>query len=230
MGRHIISTPLEHSSVSGTLTALQEQGYEIDLVDIRRDGTIDLDHLKELLRPDTIVVAVTRWWTVSWASCSQCKEIAEILKGMAHCHLHVDATQAVGKIPVSFEGVDTMSLTAHKFYGLNGIGLLIKRRGWRLSLSSMAAKVPPSTAAAPRLWRWPPRWRCALDLAVTDLPERAARVQKLNADPPHRAGKYPKVRINSPERAIPQILNLSVGTSKAPCSSGSWTPGASVSR
>ena len=59
MGKHIISTPLEHSSVSGTLTALQEQGYEIDLVDIKRDGTIDLDHLKELLRPDTIVVAVT---------------------------------------------------------------------------------------------------------------------------------------------------------------------------
>ena len=59
LGRHIISTPLEHSSVSGTLTALQEQGYEIDLVDIRRDGTIDLEHLKELLRPDTIAVAVT---------------------------------------------------------------------------------------------------------------------------------------------------------------------------
>ena len=51
LGKHIISTPLEHSSVSGTLTALQEQGYEIDLVDIRRDGTIDLEHLKELLRP-----------------------------------------------------------------------------------------------------------------------------------------------------------------------------------
>ena len=59
LGKHIISTPLEHSSVSGTLTALQEQGYEIDLVDIRRDGTIDLEHLKELLRPDTIAVAVT---------------------------------------------------------------------------------------------------------------------------------------------------------------------------
>ena len=59
VGKHIISTPLEHSSVSGTLTALQEQGCEIDLVDIQRDGTIDLEHLKDLLRPDTIAVAVT---------------------------------------------------------------------------------------------------------------------------------------------------------------------------
>ena len=57
-GRHIISTPLEHSSVSGTLTALQEQGYEIDLLDVKQDGTVDLEHLKDLLRPDTICVAV----------------------------------------------------------------------------------------------------------------------------------------------------------------------------
>ena len=51
--------PAGHSSVSGTLTALQEQGYEIDLVDIKQDGTVDLAHLRELLRPDTILVAVT---------------------------------------------------------------------------------------------------------------------------------------------------------------------------
>ena len=127
VGKHIISTPLEHSSVSGTLTALQEQGYEIDLVDIKRDGTIDLDHLKELLRPDTIVVAVTMVDS-ELGVVQPVKEISELLQAWPNCHLHVDATQAVGKIPVSFEGVDTMSLTAHKFYRLNCIGLLLKRR------------------------------------------------------------------------------------------------------
>ena len=131
LGKHIISTPLEHSSVSGTLTALQEQGYEIDLVDIRRDGTIDLEHLKELLRPDTIAVAVTLVDS-ELGVVQPVKEISEILQAWPNCHLHVDATQAVGKIPVSFEGVDSMSLTAHKFYGLNGIGLLIKRRNLAL--------------------------------------------------------------------------------------------------
>ena len=58
-GKHIISTALEHPSASGPLTWLQEQGYEIDLVDIGRDGKIDTDHLQELLRDDTILVAVT---------------------------------------------------------------------------------------------------------------------------------------------------------------------------
>ena len=90
VGKHIISTPLEHSSVSGTLTALQEQGYEIDLVDIKRDGTIDLDHLKELLRPDTIVVAVTMVDS-ELGVVQPVQEIAEILKEYPHCHLHVDA-------------------------------------------------------------------------------------------------------------------------------------------
>ena len=209
VGKHIISTPLEHSSVSGTLTALQEQGYEIDLVDIRRDGTIDLEHLKELLRPDTIAVAVTLVDS-ELGVVQPVKEISEILQAWPNCHLHVDATQAVGKIPVSFEGVDTMSLTAHKFYGLNGIGLLIKRRNLALEplihggeSTTIYRSGTPTVALASSL-------ACALDLAVTDLPERVGHVAKLNAELRAALSTYPLVRINSPEHAIPHVLNLSV--------------------
>lgn len=58
IGKHIISTPLEHSSVSGSLTALQERGWEIDLLSIGRDGTVDPEEVRELLRPDTVLVAI----------------------------------------------------------------------------------------------------------------------------------------------------------------------------
>ena len=58
IGKHIISTQLEHSSVGASLSALQQQGYEIDLLDIGRDGRVDLDQLRELMRDDTILVAV----------------------------------------------------------------------------------------------------------------------------------------------------------------------------
>ena len=208
-GRHIISTPLEHSSVSGTLTALQEQGYEIDLLDIRRDGTVDLDHLKELLRPDTIAVAVTLVDS-ELGVVQPVEEIAAILKDYPNCHLHVDATQAVGKIPVSFEGVDTMSLTAHKFYGLNGIGLLLKRRNLALEplihggeSTTIYRSGTPTVALASSL-------ACALELAVENLPERSASVQKRNAELRAALCQHPEVRINSPENAIPHILNLSV--------------------
>ena len=208
-GMHIISTPLEHSSVSGTLTALQEQGYEIDLLDVKQDGTVDLEHLKDLLRPDTICVAVTLVDS-ELGVVQPVQEIAAILKAYPHCHLHVDATQAVGKIPVSFEGVDTMSLTAHKFYGLNGIGLLVKRRNLALEplihggeSTTIYRSGTPTVALASSL-------ACALDLAVTDLPNRVDHVAKLNAELRAALSTYPLVRINSPEHAIPHILNLSV--------------------
>ena len=208
-GRHIISTPLEHSSVSGTLTALQEQGYEIDLLDVKQDGTVDLEHLKDLLRPDTICVAVTLVDS-ELGVVQPVQEIAAILKAYPHCHLHVDATQAVGKIPVSFEGVDTMSLTAHKFYGLNGIGLLIKRRNLALEplihggeSTTIYRSGTPTVALASSL-------ACALDFAVTDLPGRVDHVAKLNAELRAALSTYPLVRINSPEHTIPHVLNLSV--------------------
>ena len=209
VGRHIISTPLEHPSVSGCLTALQEQGYEIDLVDIRQDGTVDLAHLKELLRPDTILVAVTAVDS-ELGVVQPVAEIAEMLKACPHCHFHVDATQAVGKLPVSFAGIDTMSLTAHKFYGLNGIGVLVKRRGLALEplihggeSTTIYRSGTPTVALASSLV-------CALDFAVTDLPGRVDHVAKLNAELRAALSTYPLVRINSPEHAIPHVLNLSV--------------------
>ena len=208
-GKHIISTPLEHSSVSGSLTALQEQGYEIDLVDIRQDGTVDLAHLKELLRPDTILVAVTAVDS-ELGVVQPVAEIAELLKDRPHCHFHVDATQAVGKLPVSFDGIDTMSLTAHKFYGLNGIGVLVKRRGLALEplihggeSTTIYRSGTPTVALACSL-------ALALDKAVTELPARVEHIRALNARLRTELAKYPKVRINSPEHAVPQILNLSV--------------------
>ena len=187
VGKHIISTPLEHSSVSGTLTALQEQGCEIDLVDIQRDGTIDLEHLKDLLRPDTIAVAVTLVDS-ELGVVQPVDKIAEILKDHPNCHLHMDATQA----------------------GLNGIGLLLKRRNLALEplihggeSTTIYRSGTPTVALASSL-------ASALELAVNELPEHAAHVQKLNAELRAALSRRPDVRINSPEHAIPHILNLSV--------------------
>ena len=208
-GRHILSTPLEHSSVSGSLEALQKQGYEVELLDICSDGTVDLADLKNRLRPDTVLVAVTAVDS-ELGVVQPIAEIAELLKEYPNCHFHVDATQAVGKIPVQFEGVDTMSLTAHKFYGLNGIGLLLKRRNLALEplihggeSTTIYRSGTPTVALAASL-------ETALNSAVNELPERSARVKEANLYLRTALSKYPKVRINSPESAIPHILNLSV--------------------
>ena len=208
-GKHILSTPLEHASVSGPLTYLQEQGWEIDLVDIGRDGKIDLDHLRELLRSDTVLVAVTAVDS-ELGTVQPIREIAEILAAYPHCRLHVDATQAIGKIPFSFEGADTVSLTAHKFYGPNGIGMLYKRGDLILEPlihggtgASLYRSGTPTTALITALAK-------AMELALQDIPGRYESVAKRNAVLRGAFANDPAVRVNSPDDAIPHILNLSV--------------------
>ena len=209
VGKHIISTALEHSSVGGALSALQQQGCEVDLVDIRRDGTIDLEHLRELSRKDTVLVAVCAVDS-ELGTVQPIKEIADILRDYPNCRLHVDATQALGKTALHFDGVDTMSLALHKIYGLNGSGILFKRRSTPMeplihggvSNSIYRSGTPTLGLAAAA--------EAAIAPALNRQPERAAIVARHNARLRKALAAYPKVRINSPESAVPHILNLSV--------------------
>ena len=209
IGRHIISTALEHSSVGGTLTALQCQGYEIDLAAIRSDGKIDLAQLRELLRRDTILVSVCAVDS-ELGTVQPIKQIAEILRDFPDCRLHVDATQAVGKTELVLEGVDTMSIAPHKFYGLNGSGLLLKRKDLVIepqihggSSSTIYRSGTPALALAVSVEK-------ALKLALENQEQRIRCVSELNRELRTALSRYPQVRFNSPEDAIPHILNLSV--------------------
>lgn len=209
LGKHMISTALEHPSVSGPLTYLQEQGYEIDLVNIGRDGRIDLEQFRELLRKDTVLVAVNAVDS-ELGVVQPIEQIVAILRDFPNCRLHVDATQAIGKIPFSFAGIDTVSLTAHKFYGLNGCGMLYKRKNLVIEPlihggtgASLYRSGTPTLALVASMEN-------ALKPALVHLEERRAYIQKLNVSLRDELSKYSLVRINSPVQAVPHILNLSV--------------------
>ncbi|HHV13619.1 MAG TPA: cysteine desulfurase [Clostridiales bacterium] len=208
-GRHIISTCLEHPSVSGALTYLQSQGYEIDLVDVTKDGTIDLEHFKELLRQDTVLVSVCM--VDSELGVRQpVEEISSILKDYPNCYFHTDATQAVGKIPVPFEVADCITFTPHKFYGMNGSGILVKKEQVVLqplihggtSTTIYRSGTPVIGLAAAVLK--------ALELSYGDMEERLAKVKKSNEYLKEKLLQYKKVRMNSTEYSVPHILNISV--------------------
>lgn len=209
LGRHIISTPLEHASVSGVLTYLQEQGYEIDLVDIGRDGKIDVDHLRELLRKDTVLVSICAVDS-ELGTIQPVKEIAEILQQYPDCRFHVDCTQAVGKTDLCFDLIDTASFAAHKFYGLNGSGILFKRKDLIIepmihggvSTTLYRSGTPALSLAA--------AFDTALSAALENQKERTEIVKLHNAALRKALSVYPRVRINSPDDAIPHILNISV--------------------
>ena len=209
VGKHIISTALEHSSVGGALSALQQQGCEIDLVDIQRDGTIDLEQLRELLRKDTALVAVCAVDS-ELGTVQPIREIADILKDYPNCRLHVDATQAVGKTELVLDGVDTMSIAPHKFYGLNGSGLLVKKKHLVIEPQIHGGgSTTPYRSGTPALGL-AVSIETALRLALEGQNERIAQIAALNRRLRTELGKYPAVRFNSLENAVPHILNLSV--------------------
>ena len=209
MGAHLISTPLEHASVDGALSALRRQGFHVDLVNIRQDGSIDLKHLRDLLRNDTVLVSICAVDS-EIGTVQPVQQIAEILRDYPNCRLHVDATQAVGKTELALEGADTVSIAPHKFYGLNGSGLLLKKKDLILEpqIHGGAGATPyrsgtPALALAVSVEK-------ALQLTLERQKERISYVRDLNEYLRAVLLKYPAVRINSPDRAVPHILNLSV--------------------
>lgn len=208
-GRHIVSTFLEHSSVSGALTYLQEQGWEIDLVNILPNGQLDLEHLKGLLRNDTVLCAVCAVDS-ELGTVQPIPDIAQIVGSFPNCRLHVDMTQAVGKIPIDLTGVHTASLAPHKFYGLKGSGLLCKAKGTVVeplihggaSTTIYRSGTPDAPGAA--------ALAAALDIAAGEFDERLGRVKALNLRLREHFAGSDRILINSPEDAVPHILNISV--------------------
>ena len=207
-GKHIITTYLEHSSVTGAITYLKNQGYEVDFVNILENGQVDLDHLKELIREDTILVSIC--YVDSEIGLRQpIEQIGELLKDYSHCYFHVDGTQAVGKIPITLDNIDLLTFAPHKFFGMNGSGVLIKKENILLepiihggiSTTPFRSGTPvlPMTVAAKK----------ALSMAFLKLDDNLHYVEKLNKKLRTELEKYPNVRINSTKYSIPHILNIS---------------------
>lgn len=208
-GKHIISTCLEHSSVSGALTALQAQGYEIDLVDILPNGQIDMEHLAELIRKDTILVSIC-YVDSELGTLQPIQEIAELIKEKQNCFLHVDATQAAGKLRMDLTNVDLLSFAPHKFYGINGCGILVRKENVVLEpLIHGGASTTIFRSGTPALGL-AASIDMALRLAYEKLDDHYRYVEQMNQYLKSQLVKYPMVRINSTDQAIPFILNLSV--------------------
>ena len=213
-GKHIISTFLEHSSVSSPLTYLKEQGYEIDIVNIKNDGTIDLEHLKSLLRNDTILVSVC-FVDSEVGTVQPIQEIVNVLKDYPNCFLHVDSTQAIGKINVDFSGVDLISFAPHKFNGLNGFGALLKKKDIVLEpLINGGASTSLYRSGTPVIGQICALEK-ALELTYENFDERYKYVSKLNQKLRDELSKYKDVSINTISNENPFILNISVTGTKA---------------
>ena len=210
-GNRIIVSKIEHPSVLESFRELERRGFILDYVDVDEYGFIDLNHLKSLLTKETILLSVMHVNNI-FGAIQPIEEIVEILKDYPKVHFHVDGVQGVLKNPINLSRVDSYSISAHKFHGLKGIGILyLKSRrtvhniifgggqenGLRSGTVNVAAAV--SLAKALRLSHE----------RIASAKNNHKEFKKLIID---EFSKYEHIVINSPfsDKFVDSIINISL--------------------
>ncbi|MCE5089933.1 cysteine desulfurase family protein [Staphylococcus devriesei] len=203
----IITSVLEHPSVLEVMRHLEEEGFILKYVDVTEDGQIDMEHLASLMT-DKVGLVTCMYVNNIMGQIQPIEQIVELLKEYPKAHIHVDAVQALGKIPMKIQGVNSLSFSGHKFNGLKGQGLLLidnkeklepimhgggQEYGLRSGTVNLAMNVSLVKAIA---------------LALDNLGERHRRLSSFNKELRTFFENYKGIYINSPENGAPQILNI----------------------
>lgn len=212
-GKHIISTELEHSSVIAPLSYLQNLGFEVDFVKLDENGVVDLDDLERLMRDDTILVTIAS--VNSEVGVRQpIEKIGKIVSKYPKCYFHSDITQSIGKEKIDLALVDLASFSAQKFYGMKGVGCLIKKESIIIEplihggkSTTVFRSGTPATPLIASLAK-------ALRLVYMDFEKKTTHVEKLNKYLKDELGKL-DVTINSNDKCLPHILNISLNGIKS---------------
>ncbi len=208
-GKHIILSSLEHNSLIASASIMQEEGFEVELLPISKEGLVEISTLEKMLRPDTILVSIC---TVDSeiGLVQPIEEIAKLLKKYPHTYFHTDATGAIGKVNVNYQDVDLITIAPHKFYGINGVGILVKKKDVSLKpLIDGGRSTTVFRSGTPVLANIVSANK-ALDIALKKQEERYRHVLELNQKIIAHLSKYKKVHINNTSKSIPFTINFSV--------------------
>ncbi len=210
---HLIATAVEHRAVLDTLCALEARGFSVTILPVDPDGRLDPDKLQEAIRPETLLVSVIM-------ANNEIGTINDIAVFGSICRergifFHTDAAQAVGKIPIDAEAlkIDSLSASAHKFYGPKGAGFCTIRKefadkieplmhggGHERGLRSGTLNVPAIAGMG-----------AALRIALSELESESARLVRMREHlRSELMRRIPHARLNGhPDRRLPGNLNMS---------------------
>ncbi len=208
-GKHIIISEVEHSSVLAPCNYLASLGYEISVLPLTKNGQVDLDILKKTIREDTILVSITAVDS-ELGTIQPIKEIADLVAAYPNCVFHTDATQAIGKVDIDYTGVDFLTFAPHKFFGLNGSGVLINfhdkkfipliHGGKSTTIYRSGTPVTAMCVASAK----------ALELIISEKETNMKYIGELKKYVIDELSKIEGVHINSPTHSIVSTLNFSI--------------------
>lgn len=210
-GRHIVTTAVEHSSVRASCDRLEQEGYTVTRLTPAADGTVTARQIVDACRPDTVLVAVMLVNNETGARFPLERAVEDIRRISPAAHIHCDAVQAAGKLPLKGERwrFDSMAVSAHKLHGPKGCGALYLRRGARVQPLNIGGKqengVRCGTEAVPLI--------AAFGVAAGLVPsfaEQRAHFETLRARLLEQLEGREGIRFHLPAEGVPYIVHLSV--------------------
>ena len=207
-GKRIIISAVEHSSIVAPCNYLADMGYDVVVLPLDKNGLVDLEELEKNINENTILVSICSVDS-ELGTIQPISEISKIVRKYPNCVFHTDATQAIGKANIDYTRVDFITFAPHKFFGLNGFGVLVNVNNIKLvplihggKSTTIYRSGTPVTANVVALGK-------AFELATSKLDERINYLRDINSKLREFFSKY-NIHINSPKGAIPTTLNVSV--------------------
>lgn len=208
-GHHILISDVEHASVDHTASWLQRLGFEVEKLPIDEKGKVQASVVRKAMRKDTILVSCMHV-NNEMGAINPIDEIEKVVHDNPTCAFHVDCVQSFSKIDIPFEKLDMATISAHKIHGLKGSALLVKKKKIQLvpliqggqqeqGLRGGTENAPANIVLAK-----------TIRLALEHQKEKYEHVKEINDYLRQELMKIPGTTINSPEDALPYILNISL--------------------
>ena len=211
-GNHIITTNVEHHAILHTCEALEKRGVKVTYLPVDENGMVTAEQVEKAITDQTILVSIM-FANNEVGTIMPVAEIGKVCR--EHGVLfHTDAVQAVGHVPVDVKAmnIDMLSLSAHKFHGPKGVGALYVKKGIRLPAYVMGGAQERNRRAGTENVAGIVGLGAAIEIAVQQLPESAARMAKLRDKlVAGIAERIPEVKLNGhPTLRLPNNVNYSI--------------------
>ncbi|WP_028400789.1 cysteine desulfurase family protein [Ectobacillus panaciterrae] len=209
-GRHVITTGIEHASVSAAFKQLEMLGFEVTYLSVGKEGIVSVEELKRSLRDDTILVSVMHV-NNEMGAIQPIEEIGRLLQQYPKAVFHVDYVQGIGKVPLDFKKahIDLCTMSGHKFHSVKGTGILYVREGVAidpiLSGGQQEKYYRSGTENLPGIVAMTK----ALRMTLEKQEETRQKLHRMKEELVSFFSIVPRAAINTPKASAPHILNVS---------------------
>lgn len=210
-GKHIITSEIEHPSVYDTCRSLTELGFKVTFLPVNKEGVIDIQSLKEAITDDTILVSIMHV-NNEIGAIQPLAEIGKVIKKHPKIFFHVDAVQALGKVPIDLKesGIDLCTFSGHKINGLKGTGMVYVKKGIALYPLFHGGNQEYGMRSGTENVAGNVSFVRALRLTLERMKAERETLQKLSRTLIEETAKINGVHVNSTINGAPQIVHLSV--------------------